>query len=227
MGKIEPSLTGGIALNVRYKRFSLFSQIDARFGGMVYSESYTYAMGSGTTKSSLKYRDQAHGGVARTNSYSGATVYDGAVPNAVFAAGETSAITGADIGGMTFRDAYAKGLVESWYAPAYYAGGSGFKGTYDWENGLNYNGAVSKESWIMLREITLGYQVPNVWLNSVQHAFKSARILLTARNIGYLYNSLPDRQNPESVQSNDPFSPFITGGVPFARNFSATLAFRF
>lgn len=229
MGKIEPNLTAGVTLNVRYKNFSLSSQVDGRFGGMVYSESYTYAMGQGTPLASLKYRDQAHGGVARTNSYTGQTVYDGAVPNAVFdkgSMGNTAGNTAVDISGMTFKQAYDKGLVESWYAPAYYDGGFGYNGTYDWENGLNYNGAVAKESWIMLREITVGYQLPSSFLKKIRFV-QGARLTLTARNIGYLYNSLPAGQNPASIQSNDPFAPFITGGVPFSRTYSAAIHVRF
>ncbi len=229
MGKIEPDMYAGFNLNLRYKNFSLATQLDGRFGGMVYSESYTYAMGQGTPLASLKYRDQAHGGVARIDSYTGLTVYNGAVPNAVFDQGQkgnTPGNTNVDISGMTFKQAYDKGYVESWYAPAYYDGGFGYNGTYDWENGLNYNGAVAKESWIMLREITLGYQLPSSWIKKT-HVFQGARILVSARNIGYLYNSLPGKQNPESVQSNDPFNPWITGGVPFARTYSATLDVRF
>ncbi|WP_183560396.1 SusC/RagA family TonB-linked outer membrane protein [Mucilaginibacter sp. SP1R1] len=226
MGKVEPDLTGGISTNIRYKNFSLFAQIDGRLGGYVYSEAWTYAMGAGTPAASLQYRDQAHGGVARKDSYTGKTVYNGAVPNAVFAAGEKSAITGANIGGMTFRDAYNKGLVESWYAPAYYDGGFGYNGTYDWENGLNYNGAVSKNSWIALREITLGYQLPASLIQKI-HVFRSARISFSARNICYLYKTLTGDQNPESLQSNDPFNPYITGGVPYTRNYAVSLNVRF
>ena len=226
MGKVEPNLTGGITATLRYKNYSLFTQVDARFGGMTYSESYTYAMGQGSPLASLKYRDQAHGGVARVDSYTGKTVYDGAVPNAVFAAGEKSQVNGADIGGMTFKQAYDKGLVESWYAPAYYDGGPGFNGTYDWENGLNYNGAVAVNSWIMLREITVGYQLPTALLSKIK-AIKSVRLNFTARNIGYLYKTLPGDQNPESLQSNDPFNPYITGGVPYARTYAVSLNVRF
>lgn len=227
IGKVEPDLMGGFLVNLRYKNFSLFTQVDARFGGYVSSESYTYAMGQGTPLSSLQFRDKAHGGVARTDSYTGQTVYDGAVPNAVFAAGQVSPVDKkTDISGMTFKQAYAKGLVESWYAPAYYDGGFGYNGTYDWENGLNYNGAITKESWVMLREITLSYQLPSAWLQRT-HVFQGARLSLSARNIGYLYNSLPDHQNPESVQSNDPLYPYITGGVPFSRNYTASLDIRF
>ncbi len=227
MGKVEPNLTGGFSTTLRYKSFSLFTQIDARFGGLVYSESYAYAMGQGSPAAALQFRDAAHGGVARTDSYTGKTVYDGAIPNAVFAAGQTSMLKpGVNIGGMTFKQAYDAGLVESWYAPAYYDGGPGFNGTYDWENGINYNGAIATDTWIMLREITLGYNVPTLLLRNIP-AVKSARISLTARNIGYLYNKLPVGQNPASLQSNDPFNPYITGGVPYERTYAVSLSVRF
>jgi iron complex outermembrane receptor protein len=227
MGKIEPNLTTGFSTTLRYKSFSLFAQVDARFGGLIYSESYTYAMGQGSPEASLQFRDQAHGGVARTDSYTGKTVYNGAVPNAVFAAGQTSLLKpGVNIGGMTFKQAYDAGLVESWYAPAYYDGGPGYAGTYDWENGINYNGAVATDSWIMLREITIGYNLPSTLLQKVK-AIKSARVSVTGRNLGYLYNALPGGQNPESLQSNDPWNPYITGGVPFARTYAVALSVRF
>ncbi|ALL04924.1 hypothetical protein AQ505_05115 [Pedobacter sp. PACM 27299] len=220
IGRVEPSLTGGFSVNLRYKNFSLFTQVDARFGGYVYSETYAYSMGNGVPLASLKYRDQAHGGVARIDSYTGQTVYDGAIPDAVFAAGQMSLIDPTkSIGGMTFRAAYDQGLVEPWKASVYYSYTKG------WQNALNNSGAISKMSWIMMREVTLGYQIPTQILDKVK--IKGARINFTARNLGYLYNSLVGGQNPESVQSNDPFSPWITGGVPFTRNYAVSLNVKF
>jgi iron complex outermembrane receptor protein len=119
---------------------------------------------------------------------------------------------------MTLKQAYAANLAPSWYAPFYYDGGPGYAGTYDWENGISTNGSIAKESWLMLREITLGYQVPYDWLKKIK-AVQGAKILL--------YNSLPDHQNPASIQSNNPLDPFITGGVPFERNYSVTLDLKF
>lgn len=73
----------------------------------------------------------------------------------------------------------------------------------------------------MFRELTIGYRVPTAIANKIH--LRGARINLTARNIGYLYKTLSDDQNPESLQSNDPFRPYITGGVPFSRNYAVTL----
>src|SRR5699024_7428105 len=115
IGSIQPKFMGGILLNLRYKNFNLFTQVDSRFGGYVHSESYTYAMSVGTPQQSLRYRDKAHGGVALTNPYTGETEYKGAVPDAVFgpgSVGNTSAKAAeTDIPGMTFKQAYDKGLV--------------------------------------------------------------------------------------------------------------------
>jgi len=217
IGKVEPNLVGGISTTLRYKNFSLFAQVDGRFGGYVYSEAYSYATGQGTTLNSLQFRDQAHGGVARTDSYNGQTRYDGVIPNAVFDAGQMSPLKpGVSIAGMTFRDAYNQGLVEPWKASLYY------NTFYGWGTNLNGNESVSKNSWIMLREITLGYRLPTEWVNKVH--IKGAKLSVSARNIGYLYKTLSGDQNPESLQSNDPFKPYITGGVPFYRNYSVNLS---
>ncbi|MEO6870362.1 MAG: hypothetical protein ABI168_11995 [Ginsengibacter sp.] len=218
LGKVEPDFVGGISASLRYKNFSLFSQVDGRFGGLVYSEAVSYAMGQGNLKQTLEFRDKEHGGEPRIDSYTGEVRYDGVIPNAIFdknQKGTTPGNTNVDISGMTFRQAYDKGYVDSWRASYYY------NTWYGWGTNLNNNNSVSKNSWIMLREITLGYRLPSTVLNRV--GVQGARISVSARNIGYLYNTLSHGQNPESLQSNDPYRPYITGGVPFSRSYSATL----
>ncbi|WP_083852721.1 SusC/RagA family TonB-linked outer membrane protein [Pedobacter arcticus] len=220
LGKVEPDLVGGISANLRYKNFSLFTQVDGRFGGDVYSQAYSYGMSQGTLEESLYGRDQEHGGVQRIDSYNGQTRYDGVVPNVIFAEGEMSPLKpGTPIAGMTFKAAYDQGLVEPWKASWYHAY------TNNWGTNFNTGGAVSKNSWIMLREITLGYNIPSQFLSKLK--VQGARLNFTARNIGYLYKTLNAGQNPESLQSNDPFRPYITGGVPFYRSYSMSLNVRF
>lgn len=220
IGKVEPNLVGGINATLRYKNFSLFTQVDGRFGGDVYSQAYSYGMSQGTLEESLYGRDQEHGGVERIDSYNGQTRYDGIIPNVVFSDGQTSPLKpGVNIGGKTFRQAYDEGLVEPWKASWYHLY------TNNWGTNLNTGGAVSENSWIMLREITLGYSLPTEFLN--KFSIHGARLNFTARNIGYLYRTLSGGQNPESLQSNDPFRPYITGGVPFYRNYSVSLNVRF
>ncbi|RFS24963.1 SusC/RagA family TonB-linked outer membrane protein [Chitinophaga silvatica] len=218
IGKVEPDVTGGISGTLRYKNFSLFAQVDGRFGGYVFSESYAYATGQGTTLKTLEGRDKEHGGLPRTDPLwnNGEPIYDGIIPNAVFDEGQMSPLQpGTSIAGMTFKEAYEKKLVEPMKASLYY------NTFYGWETNLNTTEVISKNSWVMLREVTLGYRLPAAVSQRLH--LKGARLNLSARNIGYLYRTLAGGQNPESLQSNDPFRPFITGGVPFSRNYAATL----
>ena len=216
IGKIEPDLTGGISSSLRYKNFNLFAQVDGRFGGYVYSEALNYASGQGTSANTLNFRDQEHGGVARVDSYNGQTRYDGVIPDAVFDEGQISPLKpGTSIAGMTFRQAYDQGLVEPWKASLYY------NGWYGYGTNLNVNESTSKNSWIMLREITLSYRLPNSIVDKIR--LRGARLSVSGRDLGYLYRTLSSGQNPQSIQSNDPFRPYITGGVPFFRNYSVSL----
>lgn len=220
IGKVEPDLTGGINATLRYKNFTLFSQVDTRIGGWVYSEALNYAMAQGTPLASLQWRDAAHGGVKRIDSYNGLERYDGAIPDVVFNEGQMSPLQPTvSIAGMTFREAYDKGLVEPWKASAYHVY------SFGWGTAINSvnNISTTKNTWVMLRDITLSYRIPTSI--SQKAKMRNARISFSARNIAYLYNSLGGGQNPESIQSNDPFRPYITGGVPFTRNFAISLNF--
>lgn len=219
IGNVQPTFLAGFNTSLRYKSWSLYAQIDSHVGGKVYSESYNYGMGRGTPEASLKFRDQASGGVARTDSYTEETVYDGVIPDVVFDQGQKSPITGADISGMTFRQAYEQKLVEPWKAINYY------QNTYGYGTNLNFNGSVTDNTWVMLREITVSYRLPQPLLNRLK--IKDASLRFTGRNITYLYNGLNAGQNPESINGNNPLQPVITGGVPFTRNLSASINLSF
>ncbi len=219
IGNVQPTFLAGFNTSLRYKNWSLYAQIDSRVGGKVYSESYNYGMGRGTPLASLKYRDQANGGVSRTDSYTEEKVYDGVIPDAVFDKGQKSPITGADISGLTFRQAFDQGLVEPWKAINYY------QNTYGFGTNLNFNGSVTDNTWVMLREITVSYRLPQTLLNRIR--VKDASLRFTGRNIVYLYNGLNAGQNPESINGNNPLQPVITGGVPFTRNLSASINLSF
>jgi iron complex outermembrane receptor protein len=215
LGNIMPDFLAGFNTRLSYKNVSLYIQLDSRFGGMVFSEAYKYGMGRGSLLNSLAFRDQEHGGVQRTDSYNGQVRYDGAIPDAVFDEGQMSPLkSGTSIAGMTFREAYDKGLVAPWKSSIYHVRTYGWGGTFD-------DGSVSENSWIMLREINLGYQLPSNWLKPIH--LKGARVSFSGRNLAYLYRTLVGGQNPESIQSNNPFMPVINGAVPFVRNFAATL----
>ncbi len=53
------------------------------------------------------------------------------------------------------------------------------------------------------------------------------RVLLIGRNLGYLYNKLPDDINPESLRNNSTSAFSEYGGTPFVRNMAVTLQLGF
>ena len=55
-----------------------------------------------------------------------------------------------------------------------------------------------KLNYIALREITVAYRVPKNFCN--KFGAKSLNLAFSGRNLGYLLNSMPNGENPESVR---------------------------
>jgi iron complex outermembrane receptor protein len=202
LGKIEPDFLAGINTSLYYKGFDLYCQIDSRVGGNFFSHSYKYGMGRASLAESLNGRDQAHGGLARVN-YKGETVYDGLMLDAVFGVGEkapskTDPTKTVDVGGKTYKEVVESGLINPVQATAFYGD------SYGW--GGNVQDPIMENTWVALREITFGYKFPEKILSKI--GMQYARLAFSARNIGYLYNGLKNGLNPESVQSNNPLTPY-------------------
>lgn len=221
IGKVEPDFLAGMNTSLSYKSFDIYAQIDARVGGNFFSNSLKYASQTGALYSSLYGRDKGHGGIARTN-YMGETVYDGIMLDAVFDEGVTAPSKGdpsvlVDVGGLTYKEAVDKGLIEPSMASAFHYWNGGW--------GAPVDQFVVDNTWVRLREVTLMYRIPEKWIRKIK--LQDVRLGATVRNVGYLYNALPDNLNPESLSSNDPLRPIDIGGVPYSRTFSFSLNVKF
>jgi len=221
LGKVEPDFLAGINTSLYYKGFDLYCQVDSRVGGQFFSHSYKYGMGKGSLAETLHGRDKEYGGIARTN-YKGETVYDGIMLDVVFPEGATAPSKAnpdirIDVGGKTYKEAVEKGLINPMMASAYY--------TYNFGWGANVQDPIMENTWVALREITLGYKLPDKLIGKI--GIQYARFAVSARNVGYLYNGLKNGLNPESIQSNNPLTPYEYGAVPYSRNFAATLNVKF
>jgi iron complex outermembrane receptor protein len=86
-------------------------------------------------------------------------------------------------------------------------------------------GSIQNNTWLSLREITLGYRLPERFCHKFGANY--LRLGVTARNICYLINKLSDGLNPASISSNNPLQPMDIGGVPFYRTYSVNLTVRF
>ncbi len=219
VGNIQPNWNLGLQNQFSYKNWSLGVLVQARIGGDFFSASHQYGTGKGNTANTEYGRDAAHGGLAWTDG-NGTKRNDGMLPDGVLADGTTVNVDGKDvnIGGMTYKDAYAKGYVSP-LSPFNYYGMIG-----DWGIGIR-EASVFDASYVALREVSLGYSLPKEMVQ--RWKMTSLRVSLVGRNLGYLFNNLPDHINPEAVRNNATFAFSEYGAVPFIRNFGATIQIGF
>lgn len=219
IGKVEPDFLASINTSFSYRDFDFYAQVDGRFGGNFYSNAYKYASSMGSLKSSLYGRDKEHGGLPRVN-YKGETVYDGIMLDAVFDEGTVvKGKSGADVdlSGMMYKDAIDQDLIDPMMATAFYMYNMGW--------GMPSELGIQDNTWISLREISVGYRLPEKVLNKIKLQY--LRVGVTARNLCFLYSKLTDGLNPDAISSNNPLTPMDIGGVPFSRTFSFTLNLKF
>lgn len=220
IGKVEPDFLLSFNTSFSYKDFDFYALIDGRVGGNFFSHTYKYASSTGVLKSSLVGRDKEHGGLPRTN-YKGEQVYDVLDLDAVFDDGSQAPLASdpgkkIDVSGLTYREALKKGIRPMPASAFYYY-------NYGW--GMPAEIGLQDNTWFALREITLGYRLPEKLLQKIGANY--LRIGLTARNLGYLVNKLTDGLNPASISSNNPLQPMDIAGVPFARTYALNLTIRF
>jgi len=207
VGNGNPKVLAGLNTSLTYKDFSLSVVMDARFGGQVVSGTYNYGMYSGALEGSLAGRTQEYGGLPRTLS-DGRTVYDGMLPEGVFDKG--TEINGVDVSGMSYKDAYEKGLVEAISASDYYYN------KFSWGTGIR-EAAVKDISWIALREISFRWNLPRKWATAAY--LQNVNVGVSVRNLGYLYNNLPDDIHPEGLSSNRSYEFYESGGAAYSRTY--------
>ena len=192
---------------IKYKNFSINAVLDSRWGGDIASGTYNYGSGSGALAHTLYGRDAENGGLPRTLA-DGRTLNDGMIPEGVFGAGIT--IGGQNVAGMTYQEAYTKGIVKPISAYQYYTN------LHSWGTGIREE-AVLDCSWVALREISFYWAVPKNWVNKAY--VQGVNVGLVARNLGYLYNSLPDNIHPEGLSSNRSSAFVEIGGSAYTRSF--------
>ena len=220
VGDINADFRGGWNNTIRYKNFSLGFLVDAKVGGDFVMLSYRYGTHTGVLPNTLAGRDEEYGGITWVSAYDGQTYDDGLIPEGVFAEGQTVALpdgSEAEVGGMTYQQAYDVGLVEPTHAPQfYYRYGSSSTGVSDYW--------IFKSTWVSMREISLSYQFPAALVERMH--LNGLSIALIGRDLFYLYNSLPFNFNPASNNSNNTAFSGEEGFLPMTRTVGATLRFQ-
>ena len=200
VGKLLPDVTGGLFTSFQYKNLRLIVNIDYSFGSFFISEGETYMMASGVLEESLKYRDEASGGLPYHVDGSGAKV-----------AGNHPS------GGDTYHDGvhlegvYADGTpnekivsAEDYYYNSYFS------------NGFYPEDRLFKGDYIALRNIAIDYTVP--YAISQKVGLTNLVVSAFANNVAYLYkdapNSIPESSNGTGWSS----SSYGTTALPSQRS---------
>ncbi|MDR3059857.1 MAG: SusC/RagA family TonB-linked outer membrane protein [Prevotella sp.] len=200
VGSINPDFLGSVATTLRYKRMSLRIGLDMRFGGYVASYHSRYGTAYGYTESSLDYSDKQYGGITWTSAFDGMTYTDGYIPQGIFPAGTSitqangSKYTVAD-GGETYKDLYEKGIVEPTHASTWHL----YRNS--WGQGVVTDTWFKKLNYIALREVSFNYSCPTSFAKKL--GASSLSVGVTGRNLGYLLNSMPNHENPESLRGTN------------------------
>lgn len=219
VGDINARFRAGWDNTFTYKNFSLNILADAKIGGDFVLLSYRYGTHTGVFPNTLPGRDEQNGGIVWTSKYTNdlGTYDDGIIPQGVFAPGQIVDVPGggtADVGGMTYQEAYDKDLVEPSHLPQfYYRYGSSSTGVADFW--------VLENSWIALRQAALSYAFPEKIYSKLK--LNGLSLSVIGRDLFYLYQTLPYNFNPASNNSNNTAFSGEEGFLPKTRSFAFTL----
>ncbi len=215
VGVSVPDWTGGINTNFNYKGFALDFDLDYQFGGTIISQTNMYLKGNGTGKESLKYRDEARGGlpyyVDNDGAYHQLDSHTAAVP----ADSKFDFIfhDGVVLDGVK-EDGTPNDIIIS--AQKYY------ENTY-WQGQMDVTeDGIYKSDYIALRKISLHYNVPEKFLSKFK--IQRMRLSLFATNVAYLYKDVPN-VIPESSAGTNEFTEY--SGMPGIRSVGLEVKFGF
>lgn len=200
VGDMVPDFLGGINTTLRWKNFTLSASFDMRFGGKVASYGSRYGTAYGYTKTSLYGRGTSHGGTEYVSKWDGQTYDDGIIPNGIVLSGTVipcpdgtsyTVGTGANASGETYQELFNKGKVD--YV---HAGGWNYF-LNSWGQGVLNDSWFKTLNYIAFRDLSLSYMLDNSIANKI--GMRNVSITLAGHNLGYLLNTMPNKENPEAV----------------------------
>lgn len=219
VGNINPDGVGGLFSSFSYKNIFLDFSIDFRIGGDVINEMYQYSTASGLTPESLQYRDTEHGGLSYyypgNNNASGVPVQVdpslGAGPN-----GEVIYHDGVILPGVVA----STGEKNTRIIPAGYY----YNQTYNWgtqPEQYTYRHSVFDNTYVKLRELTIGYQFPEKLISKLGMTRLSVSVF--GRNLFYFYKALKNYDAESSVGTSWASQAVVGGSTTATRNFGISL----
>jgi TonB-linked SusC/RagA family outer membrane protein len=211
LGKYTPNWLGGITNSFTYKRINLSVLVDAHVGGKIYSGTNATGTYTGVLASTLPGRGTENGGLSYY--YPGNDNAGKAVQIAAGSAAPGAATVYDD--GMVFKGVLANGTANSTIIPA----------SQYYKSSTNADeSSVYSATYVKLREIKLGYTLPQQWIKSI--GLQSATVSVVGRNLLIIHKEVPNI---------DPETAFNTGNgqgledltLPGVRNIGFNINLKF
>jgi iron complex outermembrane receptor protein len=224
IGSVMPDFLGSVSSKLRYKNFSMQIGLDMRFGGYVASYGSRYGTAYGYTKASLKGSAPEYGGMTWTSAYDNITYSDGIIPEGIFAAGTSISLADGTSytvaeGGESYQELYDKGVLEPNHASTW----NYFKNS--WSQGVINNDWVKELDYIALREVSFYYSCPKEIAQKIGAG--SLTFGLSGRNLGYLLNTAPGGENPESIRGTSAYNFRMRSYSAFTASYMFSISAKF
>jgi len=212
LGKVTPSFTAGFSNTFRWKGLDLSVLFDMQTGGHIYYMTYKYGMGSGLLEETAqKSNVPGATGDVREDGW----LFDGVYGKAVFNA-ETGKYEGryTDAKGNEVSTPVANNTIR--YADEY-----GYAFAYNGPDAM----CVFKSDFIKLREVRLGYTLPQRYTGRVN----DLRISVFGRNLAtFMTDKNQKHFDPEYTTMGGSNAQGLEGGyVPTTRTFGFSIGFSF
>ncbi|KAA2242950.1 hypothetical protein F0L74_10520 [Chitinophaga agrisoli] len=186
VANIMPKLYGGILSDLHYKSFDLRIGLDYKSGGTVFSYTNNRMFGLGQLESTLKYRDEEHGGLA----------YYIDANNKKVAWQHNQAAPAGAVGGKVYHDGVVLDGVKMDDTGKYVkndiiASASDYYLSYvnDLASSFPPDG-LFKNNYVKVREIALAYTLPQSVAQRLR--LQKLTVNLAGRNLFYIYKSIPN-----------------------------------
>ncbi|HCO68281.1 MAG TPA: SusC/RagA family TonB-linked outer membrane protein [Dysgonomonas sp.] len=194
IGKITPDVVGGVNTSLSYKGFTLSANFDFQFGATLISQTNMYLLGNGTGKNSLKYRDEANGGLPyymktdgtlhQLSSHGDAVPADSHYP---FIMHDGIVVDGVNVDGTPNTKIIP---AQNYYTSTF------------WKSDMELSeDMVYKSDYFALRQISLSYDIPKAFLSKAK--IQAARLSVFANNVAYIYKDVPNTTPESNLGTNN------------------------
>ncbi|MEO6815030.1 MAG: SusC/RagA family TonB-linked outer membrane protein [Ginsengibacter sp.] len=211
LGKYTPDWIGGITNSFSYKGFNLSVLIDASIGGSIYNGTYATGTYTGVLASTLPGRGAEFGGLAYY--YPADLKTNGTVLLSKGTATPNGEVVHND--GLIFNGVTADGKENNKVLPAqtYY---KSFR-RIDEAN-------IFDASYVKLREIIFGYNLPKQWIRSL--GLVSASVSFFGRNLLIIHKNVPDI-DPETAFNTGNAQGLESLSIPTSRTYGINITLKF